>query len=199
MRLILLRHGESTWNAERRMQGTADPPLSEAGRAQARALAPLIAPLHPDAVVTSDLRRARETAGELGLAGATLDARWREASLGRWSGRLVDEVVAAEAAAHAGWLEGSESPPGGEAFPDTCARIAEAVRELAASGARRALVVTHGGPIRAACATIASLPRVGLVAVPTASLTEIAVVDGAVGHVVAFAVSPRGPAPPAPP
>ena len=199
MRLILLRHGESVWNAQGRMQGTADPPLSETGRAQARALAPLVARIEPDVVVTSDLRRARETASELGLAAAVPDPRWREAGLGRWAGRRVDEVVAAEGAAYAGWLEGSAAPPGGESFEDTCERVAEAVRELAASGARRALVVTHGGPVRAACAALAGLPRSGLVAVPTGSLTELAVVGGEEGYVVAFGVSPRGPAPPAPP
>ena len=75
--------------------------------------------------------------------------------------------------------------------------MAEAIRDLAASGAERALVVTHGGPIRAACATVAALPRSGLVAVPTASLTEIAVDGGRVGSVVAFGISPLGrPAPP---
>jgi glucosyl-3-phosphoglycerate phosphatase len=199
VRLILLRHGESTWNAQGRMQGTADPPLSDAGRAQARALAPLLARLHPDAVVCSDLRRACETAAGLGLAGAVADPRWREADLGRWAGRLAAEVVAEEPEAHAAWLEGAGAPPGGEAFPDTCARVEGAVRVLAASGARCALIVTHGGPIRAACAAIASLPRSGLVAVPTGSLTEIAVDGGGSGQVVAFGVSPRGPVGPAPP
>lgn len=175
MRLLLVRHGESTWNAERRMQGVADPPLSAAGRAQALGLRPLTDPLQPDVVVTSDLLRARQTAELLGLNGVPADPRWREADLGRWAGRLVDEVDAQERGAYMGWLEGSLAPPGGEAFEDTCARVAEAVRELAASGARRVLVVTHGGPIRAACAVVARLPRSGLVAVPTASLTEIEV------------------------
>jgi glucosyl-3-phosphoglycerate phosphatase len=197
VRLILLRHGASTWNAEGVMQGTADPPLSEAGRAEARALAPLLARLTADVVVTSDLRRARETAEALGLAQAAPDARWREAGLGRWTGRPAREVAAEEGAAFAAWFEGSAAPPGGEAFPDTCARVAEAIRDLAASGVERALVVTHGGPIRAACATVAALPRSGLVAVPTASLTEIAVDGGRVGSVVAFGISPLGrPAPP---
>jgi broad specificity phosphatase PhoE len=198
VRLILLRHGESTWNAEGRMQGTADPPLSEAGRAQARTLAPLLAGLAPDAVVTSDLLRARDTAAELGLA-ARADPAWREASIGRWAGRLVDEVVAEDPEAHDGWLEGTAAPPGGEAFAETCARIAAAVGALVASGAARALVITHGGPIRAACATVAGLPRSGLVAVPTASLTEIAVNRGSPGWVVALGVTPRGPVRPAPP
>jgi glucosyl-3-phosphoglycerate phosphatase len=199
MRLILLRHAESTWNAERRMQGTADPPLSTAGRAQARALAPLLAAVEPEAVVTSDLRRARETAEELGLAGARADPRWREAALGSWTGLPVDDVVAEEGAAYAAWLEGSGAPPGGEAFPETCARVAEAVGELAAAGTRRALVVTHGGPIRAVCASVAGLPRSGLVSVPTASLTEVAVPDDGPGWVVALGVTPRGPVRPAPP
>ncbi|HSJ73820.1 MAG TPA: histidine phosphatase family protein [Miltoncostaeaceae bacterium] len=198
MRLILLRHGESTWNAQGRMQGTADPPLSDAGRAQARALAPLLAGLEPDAVVTSDLRRARQTADELGLAAAEPDPRWREAGLGRWVGRLVDEVVAEGPDNHDGGLEGSAAPPGGEAFADTCVRVAAAIGALA-SRAERALVVTHGGPIRAACATAAGLPRSGLVAVPTASLTEIAVPDGGPGWVVAFGVTARGAVRPAPP
>jgi broad specificity phosphatase PhoE len=199
VRLILLRHGDSTWNAQGRMQGTADPPLSAAGRAAAEALAPLVARLRPDAVVSSDLLRARQTAEALGLADADADARWREAGLGRWTGRLAREVVAEEGAAHAAWLEGSGAPPGGEAFADTCARVAEAIGELAASGAERALVVTHGGPIRAACTTVARLPRSGLVPVPTASLTEIAVNRGRPGWVVAFGVTPRGPVRAAPP
>ena len=107
--------------------------------------------------------------------------------------------MAEEPEAHDGWLEGSAAPPGGEAFADTCARIAAAIAELAATGAARPLVVTHGGPIRAACATVAGLPRSGLVPVPTASLTEIAVRDGGQGWVVAFGVTPRGPVRPAPP
>jgi len=199
VRLILLRHGESTWNAQGRMQGTADPPLSAAGRAQARALAPLLDGLEPDAVVTSDLRRARQTARALGLTTARPDPRWREADIGRWAGRLVDEVMAQEPEVHDGWLEGSAAPPGGETFADTCARIAAAVAELAASGSERALVITHGGPIRAACATVAGVPRPGLVAVPTASLTEIAVPNGGPGWVVAFGVASRGRVRPAPP
>jgi broad specificity phosphatase PhoE len=199
VRLILLRHGESTWNAEGRMQGTADPPLSEAGRREARELAPLLARLRPDAVLTSDLLRARQTAEELGLATVRPDPRWREAGIGPWAGRLADEVMAEEPEVHLGWLEGSAAPPGGEAFADTCARIAEAVGALAAGGAERALVVTHGGPIRAACAAVAGLPRSGLVAVPTASLTEIAVPNGGPGWVVAFGITARGPVRPAPP
>lgn len=155
------------------MQGIADPPLSAAGRAQVAAMRPLVVGLLSDVVVSSDLRRARETAELLGHPDAPADARWREASLGEWAGRLVDEVVAEDEATYLGWLEGTAAPPGGEAFEDTCARIGALVRELTTTGARQALVVTHGGPIRAACAVFAGLPRPGLVPVPTASLTEL--------------------------
>jgi broad specificity phosphatase PhoE len=177
--LLLVRHGESTWNAERRMQGVADPPLSGTGRAQVAGLRPLVAALSPEAAVCSDLRRARESAVLLAGDGVRADPRWREADLGDWTGRLVDEVVAVDGPAYRGWLERDHTPPGGEPWAATRARVAEATRELAAGGARRVLVVTHGGPIRAACATLAGLPRRGLVPVPTASLTVVDLGDEA--------------------
>jgi broad specificity phosphatase PhoE len=187
--LLLVRHGESTWNAERRVQGVADPPLSRAGRAQAEGLRPLLALLAPEVVVCSDLRRARESAVLLAGDGVRADPRWREADLGAWAGRLVDEVIASDGPAYRGWLEHDRTPPGGEPWADTCARVAGAARELAAGGARRALVVTHGGPIRAACATLAGLPRQGLVPVPTASLTAIEL--GPEARLRAFGVTAR--------
>jgi broad specificity phosphatase PhoE len=196
VRLILVRHGESTWNAQGRMQGVADPPLSDAGRAQARALAPLLEPLESDVVRCSDLERARETVGLLGLDGAVADPRWREADLGDWAGRLVQDVIAEDEAAYRGWLESRHTPPGGEAWADTCARVEAAARDLASSGARSALVVTHGGPVRAACATLAGLPRSGLVPVPTASVTVIEM-NGR-PRLRAFGVTRRPAASPAP-
>ena len=69
-RLVLVRHGESTWNAEARLQGQPDPPLSERGRAEAAALAPVVAVRRRSASSASDLGRARETAELIGLAGA---------------------------------------------------------------------------------------------------------------------------------
>jgi len=57
-RLVLLRHGRTAWNAERRYQGQEDPPLDEVGQAQAWGAAALVAAMHPDLVVSSDLRRA---------------------------------------------------------------------------------------------------------------------------------------------
>ena len=80
-RLLLVRHGESTWNAEHRLQGQADPPLSELGREQAEALLPFLDGI-PDRRLSSDLTRAVQTAELLGLAGAPTDPRWREIDIG---------------------------------------------------------------------------------------------------------------------
>ena len=86
-RLILVRHGQSTYNAQLRLQGQADPPLSEAGREEARALAGALPPFAQ--VVTSDLVRASETAALLGYPDATRDPRWREIDIGEWQGRSL--------------------------------------------------------------------------------------------------------------
>jgi broad specificity phosphatase PhoE len=187
VRLLLVRHGESTWNAVGRMQGQDDPGLSATGRAQALGLRPLVAARKPEVVVSSDLRRARETLGLLGLRGPT-DPRWREAHVGAWTGRLVDDLVAEDGPAYLAWLENRHTPPGGEPWEEMRDRVVEAALALAADGVDSALVVTHGGPIRACCAALTRLPRSHLVPVPTASITEIRV--GATSRLVAFGVAP---------
>ena len=165
MRLILVRHGESEWNALGRVQGQADPGLSEAGRAEARLLAPLVAAMAPEVVVTSDLRRAAETGALVSGMASTTDPRWRECAMGEWTGRAADELRADPSGRFAAWREGRADPPGGETWEAVCDRVADAARSLRASGAERALVVTHGGPVRAACARLAGLapgpPRAG--------------------------------------
>src|SRR5581483_12433051 len=86
--LLLVRHGETDWNSERRWQGHADEPLNETGRAQAREVADELADRSIDAVYSSDLSRARETAeiiaARLGLS-VTTDARLGEVDVGDWS------------------------------------------------------------------------------------------------------------------
>jgi glucosyl-3-phosphoglycerate phosphatase len=187
VRLLLVRHAESTWNAVGRMQGQADPGLSATGRAQALGLAPLVAAWEPQAAISSDLRRARETLELLGLRG-TSDPRWRETHVGDWTGRRVDELVAEDEPAYRAWLENRYTPPGGEAWEDMRDRVVEAALALAADGVETALVVTHGGPIRACCAALADLPRSHLVPVPTASITEIRLEVRS--RLVAFGVAP---------
>ena len=191
MRLILVRHGRSTWNAEGRLQGVADPPLSPTGVEQARRLRGLIQALAPQEAVSSDLARARETAAVLVGAGTALDPRWREIDIGAWTGRLIDDMSVVELAALGRWREGVMTPPGGETWEDARTRILGAVRSLIDTGARSALVVTHGAAIRAACAALGGLGLSHLAGVPNASLSIVDTEPRP--HLLAYGVAP-GPA-----
>ncbi len=175
VRLILVRHGLSEWNAVGRLQGRADPALVHAGREQARALGPLAAAMRPDAALSSGLRRADETLELLGLPLDPLppDPRWREADLGEWTGRLPGELTEEDRTAFARWRVGKATPPGGESWAETCARVVAAARDLAASGHRRVLVVTHGGAIRATCDALCRLDPESMVPVGNASVTVV--------------------------
>src|SRR3954471_11917270 len=90
-RLFLVRHGESTYNAEGRLQGQADPPLTPRGRAEAETLAGLLDGVAPERVVSSDLVRARETAALLGHPDTPTDPRLREIHVGEWAGRPISD------------------------------------------------------------------------------------------------------------
>ena len=166
-RLVLVRHGQSTWNAEGRLQGQADPPLSESGREEARALAPHLAGFPAERVVTSDLRRARETAALLGHDGARRDPRWREIDVGAWSGRSLDELPRG---AEVSWRAGPLVPPGGESWGALTARVRGAAEELAAAGGAW-LVVAHGGVIRALVGELAGVDPTRLAGPANASVT----------------------------
>ncbi len=189
MRLILVRHGRSTWNAEGRLQGVADPPLSPTGVEQARRLRGLIQALAPQEAVSSDLARARETARVLAGRATALDPRWREIDIGAWTGRLIDDMSIVELADLERWRQGVTTPPGGETWDDARARILGAVQSLTDSGARSALVVTHGAAIRAACAALGDLGLTNLAGVPNASLTIIETEPRP--HLLAYGVAPR--------
>ncbi len=152
-RLLLVRHGESIWNAEGRWQGAADPPLSEVGRAQARELASLLADIGIDNVVSSDLVRALETAtivsDALGLPAPAIDPGWRERDVGEISGHTREEIEAKWPGLLEQWRRGElESMPGGE--KDITARVVEALEAVATAPVGACtLVLTHGGVIGA--------------------------------------------------
>jgi probable phosphoglycerate mutase len=190
VRLILVRHGLSEWNASGRVQGQADPPLSPPGRDEARRLAPLVAAQAPALVVSSDLSRARETAEILAAGPVETDPRWRESLMGEWTGRAALELLADPSGAFARWRDGREGAPGGESFDELRARAGAAVRDLVARGRGCALVVTHGGLVRAAVAELAGLSPWSLVPVPNASMT---VIETTSGRIEAFAVRPPAP------
>src|SRR4051812_29502867 len=109
-RIVLVRHGQSTWNAEGRLQGQADPPLSALGRREAAALAPALRAFPPGRVIASDLQRATQTAEALGHPGAARDAVWREIHVGEWAGRPLAELPPGQEPA---WRGGGPAAPGG--------------------------------------------------------------------------------------
>jgi broad specificity phosphatase PhoE len=110
----------------------------------------VLGPFPAERVLTSDLRRARETAAALGHPDAAPDPAWREIDVGEWAGRLLADLPAGPEPA---WRGGDLLPPGGERWEELEARVADALDALAARGGDW-LVVTHGGVIRAAVAQV---------------------------------------------
>lgn len=186
MRLYLVRHGEAEGNRERRYIGWEDVPLSAAGRAQAGALARRLAGERLTAVWSSDLRRARETAeiiaAEHGLT-VRADPGLREVNFGAWSGLTYAEMMLAAAGPVSAWLADPErhAPPGGESLAELRRRALAALPLQDG-----ALVVTHGGTLRALLSFWLDQP-LWAVAAPLAGLT---VVDWEGGH--PRAVGPTG-------
>ncbi len=153
-RVVLWRHGQTGWNLERRFQGTTDIPLTESGVAQARRAARLLAALRPDAVVSSDLRRAARTAAEL-TALTGLEPRFyedlRETYAGDWQGLTSAEVRARHGETYAAWKRGEPVRRGGgeletEVADRTAPVVLREVDKLPPNGTL--VVVSHGGAIR---------------------------------------------------
>jgi 2,3-bisphosphoglycerate-dependent phosphoglycerate mutase/probable phosphoglycerate mutase len=166
-RLVLLRHGQTDYNVAGRMQGHLDSILTETGVEQAAAVAPEIARLAPDRVISSDLRRAVDTA-ELVSAACGLpvkyDARLRETHLGEWQGRTVAEIDDGWPGAIATWRsDPGWAPPGGESRIEVVRRSLPVVEELDeeyASGEPEITVVlvAHGGLIAGLVCGLLALP-----------------------------------------
>ncbi|MGW4161100.1 histidine phosphatase family protein [Streptomyces sp. NPDC004788] len=153
-RIVLWRHGQTSWNLERRFQGSTDIELTDTGVAQARRAARLLAALKPDAIVSSDLKRAAATAAELSaLTGHTvaLDSGLRETYAGEWQGLTHDEITARYGEQYAAWKRGEPvRRGGGELETEVADRAAPVVLEhadkLPEDGTL--VVVSHGGTIR---------------------------------------------------
>jgi probable phosphoglycerate mutase len=151
----LIRHGETDWNLSGRWQGHADVPLNQLGRMQARHLAGRMRGEGLDAIYSSDLLRAWETAqalGEaLGIAPRPLPAL-REIDVGAWSGLTRAEVLARDGDLIERLESGEDVPRGGsgERFAELYRRVVGATEQLAAAQPEGHLaLVTHGGPVRA--------------------------------------------------
>ena len=148
--LILVRHGQTQVNAEGRLQGRFDAPLTETGRRQAAALAGALSLSEAARVVSSPLVRARETAEVFGLP-VEVDKRWVEMDYGEYDERPFAEVPVE---VWKRWrTDASYAPPGGESIGMVGARVRTACEELLPEAAERdVVVVSHVSPIKAAVA-----------------------------------------------
>jgi broad specificity phosphatase PhoE len=168
----MLRHGQTDFNAGNRMQGQLDTELSELGQQQAVAVAEVLSKRDPLAIVSSDLRRAFDTAAVLGERTGTVvdvDDRLRETHLGDWQGMTHLEVDASAPGARVAWRnDATWTPPGGESRVDVARRSVPVVYERIGSqfdwGAdepeRPVVLVAHGGLIAALTAALLGLPVV---------------------------------------
>ncbi|GAA1844460.1 histidine phosphatase family protein [Microlunatus capsulatus] len=164
-RLVVWRHGRTPWNVENRFQGQADIGLDDVGRGQAARAAVALAALEPAVLWSSDLSRARDTAGELAdLTGlpVTTDRRLREIHVGSWEGLLGSDVerVDPEASARLRAGEDVRRSATGESPREVGVRVAAALRELAEAAPDGSTVVaaSHGLAGRAGVAELVGLP-----------------------------------------
>ena len=157
--LLLLRHGRTSWNLERRIQGQLDSSLDETGHAQSKAAAAEIAARRPALLWSSDLARARDTAAYVGAAcglDAVADPRLREYHLGSLQGRTYAEVAETDPDIFEGFRRGDFEAPDGESTTQVAARMAAALRELwdQTPAGGLSVAVSHGAAIRVGLAEV---------------------------------------------
>ncbi len=153
MRLIVVRHGETSYNAQRRFTGQSDVPLNSLGERQAAALIECLSTEQLDAIVTSDLERTRITAKAIALNhGLSIqeDIDLRELAFGEWEGYTYDEVLARDATLASLWRSDPTeyAPPGGETVAQLRDRCAQALHRWQTQYPEASVLwVTHGGLI----------------------------------------------------
>jgi 2,3-bisphosphoglycerate-dependent phosphoglycerate mutase len=158
--ILLIRHGETAWNAIKRLQGHIDVPLNEEGERQAAALGVALLNEPLDAIISSDLQRARQTAHEIAaLRGITVqtDPGLRERCYGAFEGLLYSEIQGRYPDAYTAWQSrdlDARFPDGvqkGETLREFSERIISTIARLAADGKYRKLaLVAHGGVLECA-------------------------------------------------
>lgn len=162
--LYFVRHGRTYWNAEGRVQGRLESELDPEGEAQARNVAERVAALGVDAIVSSTLVRARQSAAILAER-TGLDVRYDERLVewdaGEWSGRLYADLLGDWPESFAAWTDDpwTVPAPGGETFADLVTRGRPALAEILDSGIARTAIVFHGFIGRALLADLAGLSR----------------------------------------
>ncbi len=163
--LYLARHGETDWNAKQRFQGQADIPLNENGRCQAEDLAQRLADETIDAIYTSDLSRAWETAqtiAEHHTCPLIAESGLREASFGKWEGSTYAEIQASDPEAVQAWREdmANFAPPEGETLDQLAQRVISAYDDIRQkhNADESILLVAHGGSLQTLIAYLLDLP-----------------------------------------
>lgn len=155
--IFFVRHGETVLTPTRKFSGTGalDPELTEDGLAQAERVAAEIAKLNPEILISSPLKRARQTADAISRAtGLTVidDTDWYELSFGSWDGKSIEEVKAETPEEYQAWLNSSSyRPGGGESYDEAALRIDAAMEKLLhLYPGKNVVVVTHNGVIKSA-------------------------------------------------
>lgn len=169
--LVVLRHGRTAWNAERRFQGQLDPPLDELGRVQAYEVAGMVAGLEPDLLVSSDAARCVQTAeliADICALELHAEPRLRERNLGHWEGLTRAEVAETYPDEYADWVAGRDvSRRGGETREQVAARALAVVGEL--PDYTTAVLVTHSATALSLCTALLHLDQGAHVLVPLAN------------------------------
>lgn len=163
MLLYCIRHGESSYNAEGRIQGQSDVPLSDLGRRQSEAVAKALDNLPIDTVYSSPLRRAMQTAEPIAAVlkrAIQTDPRLKEVHAGVFQDKLRSELETQYPEEMARWRSGDpDFPlPGGETRRHLMQRGHEVFQQIAQGGHEQAVVVSHGGLLAAALKALLEIP-----------------------------------------
>lgn len=188
LRLILARHGQTDWNAQHRYQGETDVPLNKTGQQQAAALARCLTDTDIDAIYTSNLQRAANTAraiAEPHNQRVILEPRLREMSFGTWRGLTFDEIQERDADRLSTWLANpmQVAPPDGETLAQVTARVQSALDDTLHTHPQGIVLwVAHGGVLRVLISLAMGLEPQGhwRFRIRVASLAELWFYDGGV-------------------
>jgi 2,3-bisphosphoglycerate-dependent phosphoglycerate mutase len=170
--LLLVRHGQTDSNRSRRLMGQSDVPMNAVGREEAASLAARLREIHIDALYTSDLARAMETAcivaGTVGIEPVPLEDL-RELDVGTAVGKTRQELqLECPALFGEGWMD--ISFPGGESYAELTKRVGRTLRELLdRHEGKIVVVITHGGSIRAGVAALTGIPLARLISLTVAN------------------------------
>lgn len=181
IRLILVRHGQTQWTAEQRYQGQSDIPLDDVGLRQADALGRYFAHRRVDAIYSSDLRRAWQTAEPIARAvGIAIqsDPRLREGAFGIWEGLTYGEIQQRWPQQFAAWRSDPlrSTPHGGETLQQVIDRVASVLADLHHNHHNQTIMlVSHGGTLRALFCYALNLPTHAfwLITLNAASISEL--------------------------